>query len=99
MTLASSNCSSDLELGFFIVLITFALLLIVSIALVFMNESDDNKSSWKSIPLIWLWPLRPLWTGEGLNDFGRKWRPVYIVSLIVTILVSSAMYKLGYCHV
>ncbi len=98
MTFSSSDCSSNLELGLFTALMIFALLFIISMVLVFINEIDEKKSSWKYIPLIWLWPLRPFWTSKGLSNLGKKWRPVYVVSLSASVLVSSIMYHFDYCH-
>ncbi len=99
MTFTSSDCNNDLELALFFIQILFGLLLIVSITMVFSNESENEKPAWKYFAFIWLWPLRPFWTANGLNKLARKWRPLYTTSLSVTLIVTATMYFLGFCQV
>ncbi len=99
MRFSSSQCTNNFELILFSIFMLSGLIVIISMLLLFSNEADskNEKSSWKYIPLIWLWPLRPFWTSNGLNSNGKKIRPVYIGSILILFSIGAYMKLNGYC--
>ena len=99
MSFSSANCNGLLELSFFIIAIMMVPLIILSAFIVFEAGTEDEKEehSWKYLPLLWLWPIRPFYSTDGLNNLGKKWRPIYKWSISILTIVSLIMYFGGYC--
>ena len=98
MGFSSANCGSNIELAIFSLTIISALVIIVGAFIVFTNEETDAKESWGGILLFWLYPVRPIYTSKGFNALGKKWRPVFIISLASCLSLVLVMHFTGMCH-
>lgn len=98
MSLTSNNCSGGFELTLFYIMLVMGLLFIVSAFMVFeAGAKEEQKPGWKALPLFWFWPIRPLYTSNGLNHIGKIWRYFYIFSVGTLAVVGTVMYINGYC--
>ncbi|MGH1484985.1 MAG: hypothetical protein ACRBCI_02120 [Cellvibrionaceae bacterium] len=98
MGFSSANCNSSIELAILSLAIISALTFMASAFVVFTNEEANEEKSWWVVLQFWLYPLRPIYTSKGLNSLGKKWRPVFIISLACCLSLVLLMYFTGMCH-
>ena len=68
-------------------LIVLILTTLVSGFMVFGNESEDAGSKFDLKELLGGFAV--FYTGERLNERGRKWRPYFVASVVLLAIVSA----------
>ena len=97
MTLTLDSCSGGFEQGLFWILIASTLALFLTAFMVFTNEEESGSSTWRILPYFFVWPLYPLFTSDGLNTTGKRWRIPYGVSLTAVVVLAFIMFFTGWC--
>jgi len=92
-------CSNDFEIAYMVVTVLLFPLLGYSGFKVYNNEDGDDKEISFSTGLS-LWSLGFLSvfvTNKYLNSTGKKWRPYFIVSFVLTVLAFVGSSVFGIC--
>lgn len=88
-----SDCASESEKYIFIFICMSTLLSMISGVLVFSNERKNREfSSYDLLGFLYI-----VFSGKPLNDTGRKWRPVFLLMLLISLLGSYYVKLSGIC--
>ncbi len=91
MTIHFSECNSIVEILYFVVVCILILTAIIGGFRVYTNEKE--MAGKEAVLNEVLSGISVFFTGRFLNDTGKKWRPVYILSVIgLIVLIFAGLY-------
>lgn len=91
MTIHFSECSSAIEVMYFVVVCILILTSIVGGLRVYTNEKE--MAGKEAVLNEVLSGVSVFFTGRFLNDTGKKWRPLYVFSVIgLIVLILAGLY-------